>query len=77
MHVETPFVLAQPKVVNAAHGWMPGDCMMEPIIHLWSTYEPTEWNQLLRATSNIATNGFGVLTVSASVDVTYYRARYL
>jgi hypothetical protein len=50
---------------------------MEPIIHKWSAMEPTEWNQLLRATSDVSVRGFGVYTVSTSVDVTYYRARYL
>ena len=77
LHAQTAFVLAQPKVSQPLYGWYNSDARMEPVVHLWSTTQPTEWNQLLRATSDTKVNGFGVYTVSASVDVTYYRARYL
>ena len=56
---------------------MRGAVQMESFVHLW---EPiggvTEWNQLLRATSDIRILGHSVFTIAATVDVNHYRARY-
>ena len=52
--------------------------MHEPFIHLWDPVDKkTEWNQLLRATTNMKVNGHSVFTISSTVDVTHYRAKYI
>jgi len=33
--------MSQPKILNAGEGWVPGNPQMEPIIHSWSTYNPS------------------------------------
>ena len=51
---------------------------MEPFVHLWDPVAGnTEWNQLLRATSDIRVNGHSVYTVAVTVDVSHYRAKYV
>ena len=50
--------------------------MTEPILHRWDPLKETEWNNLLRATTNFDIKGYSVLTISVSVDVSHYRARY-
>lgn len=76
MHVNTRFAMAQPKVLSASNGWMPGSFMTESTIHSWDPLNETQWNQLLRATTNVKVNGYSVCTISVSVDVIYYRASY-
>lgn len=76
-HIDTLFTTSTPKVMSPIEGWHPGDAVMEPIIHRWDPMLPTEWNQLLRATSNVNVKGFGVLTITATVDVNYYRAKFI
>ncbi len=50
---------------------------MEPFVLLWEPSEGnTEWNQLLRATSDIRANGHSVYTVATTVDVNHYRVKY-
>ena len=51
--------------------------MTESTLHRWDPLKETEWNALLRATTSIKVNGYSVLTLSVSVDVNYYRARYI
>jgi uncharacterized protein YraI len=51
--------------------------MSESTIHNWDPLRETQWNVLLRATTNIKINGYSVCTISVSVDVNYYRARYI
>jgi hypothetical protein len=75
-HIGTKIVLAQPKVHCAKQGWLPGQLMSESTLHSWDPLHETQWNALLRATSNIKINGYSVLTISVTVDVNYYRARY-
>ena len=77
MHEQTAFMVAQPKVVNPLNGWFPGDPTMEPKIYYWSKTDPTEWNQLLRATSDIDSRGFGVFTIVVSTDIVYYSGKYI
>ena len=47
--------------------------MSESTIHNWDPLRETQWNVLLRATTNIKINGYSVCTISVSVDVNYYR----
>jgi hypothetical protein len=68
--------MAQPKVLSATAGWLPGNFMTESTIHSWDPLVETQWNVLLRATSNVKINGYSVCTISVSVDVNYYVARY-
>ena len=49
---------------------------MEPIIHSWNTIAPTQWNKLLRATTNFTVLGWGGLNCIVSVDLSHYRALY-
>lgn len=50
---------------------------MEPIVHSWSLLDPTQWNQLLRATSDVDARGFGVLTIVVSTDIVHYQGKYI
>jgi len=50
--------------------------MSESTVHSWDPRNPTQWNQLLRATTNIKVNGYSVCTITISCDVSHYRARY-
>jgi hypothetical protein len=50
---------------------------MPPIVHRWDQRNPTQWNELLRATSDVDVRGFGVLTIVVSADVNYYQGKYI
>jgi hypothetical protein len=50
--------------------------MTESTLHRWDPLKETEWNALLRATTNLKINGYSVMTLVVTVDVNYYRARY-
>ena len=50
---------------------------MEPWVHAWDELAKSEWNQLLRATSDIRCVGHSVYTVSTTVDVSYFRGKYI
>lgn len=70
-------MVASPKVHNPQAGWIPGAVVMEPFVHLWDPNDgKTEWNQLLRATSDVRINGHSVYTVATTVDVSHYRAKF-
>jgi hypothetical protein len=68
--------MAQPKIINPNTGWVPGTPLTESSIHVLDPRNPTQWNQLLRATTNVKVNGYSVCTITISVDVSHYRARY-
>jgi len=75
-HPGTKLLTGLPKVRSALAGWSPGELTSESTIHSWNPLVETLWNTLLRATTKIQINGYSVNTLSVSVDVNYYRARY-